>query len=283
MKLNTYLHYSISMLKNTLFFFFGFFIFYHCLDSKDDLRIKNDEFIDSLSITYTLRKPDNTLIKIIKHKEQSLDTIFIEDFSKPGTYNLEIGYCLDKRIFDTLFYDFQINGEELYTDFYFKLSKEDDYYNSKEKEMHGYLNICKYYGNLEGVSLELIEKAALNKCPVFNILNNSKDTLYGKYLPGYFWGSISSLNKGKWSDPNFYTIDLNFRGKDPLFPNDSTYAYIGSFSECNLTTKGRYKFILHYSTSWFGLGVSFYKNTYHTSWWADTKEFHIIEYEFEVE
>jgi hypothetical protein len=271
-------------MKQYVYNFFVLLLIFQC-SKTDDSIISDKDFIDSLSITYIVKKPDSSVLKILKNKEQSLDTVFSNEFNECGTYKLEISYSFGKRIFDTLFYDFDIIGEELYIDFYFSLSlsKKVDYYYNKKKEMHGYLNICKYYNNLEGVSLELKDQAVVNKCPVFLLTNNSQDTLFGKYLPGYFWGSISIMDDGEWSDPNFFTIDLRFRKKDPLLPNDSAFATIGSFSDFNIASTGKYKFILHYSTSYVGMGVSYYKSTKHTALWADTKEFRVIEYEFEVE
>ena len=77
-------------------------------------------------------------------------------------------------------------------------------------------------------------------------------------------------------------LDYNFSPEAPLYPDSSKIASVGSFGIFSVMPKLNYLFTLLCSTKEQSEGVPEYKTTDYCSWWAGTKEYYKIEYEFEV-
>ena len=81
--------------------------------------------------------------------------------------------------------------------------------------------------------------------PLFNIHNGSRDTLYGYWMDGYFWGTLKLLIGDTTIDiPS--NIDLNFVYRPPLYPDSTTFATVGSFGRP--IPRGDYRFNVLYAT-----------------------------------
>jgi hypothetical protein len=116
------------------------------------------------------------------------------------------------------------------------------------------------------------------------LTNNSKDTIYGEYLPGFFWGYISyKLETSEWSSLHGGKIDMNFNDVVPLAPDSTTLAYVGSFAEYKYFKTGLCKFQLLYSLSESNNHSYKYRSkSSNTVWWTKTEQFYRLEKEIEV-
>ncbi len=184
---------------------------------------------------------------------------------------------------ETIDYPFTLVGNE--TDIEINLNfPRSDYWEKKEG---GRIEVIKYYvpdHNLEIKYLPEMQGDKYYKAPFFMLKNNSSDTIYGCYHPNYFWGSISFLVNSQWSSEHFGGLDGNFGGSTPLFPDSVTLAWVGSFGWLNELPKNRYKYSLLYSTDKnTNKGVKQYLEKDNFIWWADTKKYYKLIYEFDVD
>lgn len=69
----------------------------------------------------------------------------------------------------------------------------------------------------------------ISKDHSLKIKNNSKDTLYGEYLPGYFWGTLSYIRNDSILATRTGRIDYTFDNPPPLYPDSVKIATVGSF------------------------------------------------------
>jgi hypothetical protein len=78
---------------------------------------------------------------------------------------------------------------------------------------------------------------------------------------------------------------MNFEGSSPLFPDTVSLAWVGSFGWRNDVPKNRYKYTLLYTTdrNSVGGGVSQHLVKNDFIWWAITKMYYRLVYEFEIE
>jgi hypothetical protein len=103
-------------------------------------------------------------------------------------------YC--DSINETTDYGFTLNNKEInvaiYVSYeYFWTVNENRHWDGKPKIPMGSICIAKTYNSLESISIVLDSTKSSKYCsgPFFRLTNNSKDTLYGNYSPGYFWGT----------------------------------------------------------------------------------------------
>ena len=155
------------------------------------------------------------------------------------------------------------------------------------KKESGSIKVVKYFKSNHILEIHYFPKMKGNeyfKAPFFMLKNNSNDTIYGQYISGYFWGSISFLVDSIWSREIFGMLDYNFAGGSPLFPDSVTVAQVGSFGWRNELPKVRYKYTLLYTTDRrsVGGGVRQYLEKDNFVWWADTKKYYRLIYEFDV-
>lgn len=99
--------------------------------------------------------------------------------------------------------------------------------------------------------------------PIFTIENNSSNTLYGRYLPGYFWGEYAHIVDGEEGVFRAGTVDSCFVERDPLNPGESKEALIGSFG--HHLPPGTYRFKLIYLTNhdYFDSSTLIQENDHH--------------------
>lgn len=183
---------------------------------------------------------------------------------------------------ESLDYPFKLDGNETDIEINVRFYRGDS-----KNEHEGSIEIIKYYApnqNLEIKYLPENKGSKFYKAPFFLLKNNSSDTIYGIYHPNYFWGSISFFADSVWSPAYFGNLDLNFGGSSPLFPDSTSLAWVGSFGWRNELPKNRYKYTLIYKTDEnISLGVRQYLVKENFIWWAETKKYYRLIYEFDVE
>lgn len=117
--------------------------------------------------------------------------------------------------------------------------------------------------------------------PFFEVINNSNDTLYGEWLPGFFWGRVSFWDGNAYFGNLGGKIDLNFEGLSPLLPNDTTHAWVGSFGRS--LRPGKYRFNVYYSTEDKRMhSVAFERENMKLRWYTNVSKWHLLTNEFEI-
>lgn len=238
-----------------------------------------------------LKHPDNTTSNLL------IDTVSKYNFSEmnylkfKGKYTLSIWFETDDYGKDSLEYDFDLNGNEIISDisvsfdFSERLIKKGDIFIKGNKVLNGYIRVNKYYSAPKSIDI-LLGKENLGdeyyKGPFFEIKNNSSDTLYGEHLPGYFWGTLSYIR----NDSTLYTcignIDYEFGDSPPLYPDSTKYATVGSFGLSRTLTPFEYRFEVLLAKKWQSQGIGVYKERQNIDWWAGTKEYYKLIYDFKV-
>lgn len=116
------------------------------------------------------------------------------------------------------------------------------------------------------------------------LTNNTKETIYGRYLPYYYWGTLRSQTKSGWGPDYFGELDLDFAERSLLTPGSVAIATVGSFGYSNDLEKDHYRYKLLYSTedktnSW-EIKDSQNKNF---TWKCKTAKYYRLVYVFKVE
>ena len=184
---------------------------------------------------------------------------------------------------DSVNYPLYIDGAE--TEIVIKISVDNGNYDYEHKDTGCSISVIKYYKPPKSIKLTLINlEPADVKNPVFRLDNFSHDTLYGYFLPGYFWGALKhKLDNSTWSNKSYGTLDLNFVRRPPLYPDSSKIASVGTWGIDSLQ-KGSYKYELAVSTMWNGVEgeVNEYLDHDSIKWQAGVHKYYKLEYEFEI-
>ncbi len=175
-----------------------------------------------------------------------------EIVSSKGEHILLIYLNVANYGYDSIAYNFELNGNEIETtisvtfDFIEQLIKNNEIYEKGDKIINGYVQINKYYNTPSTIKISIDKECIKNKyCNgiFFNIKNNSKDTIFGEHLPGYFWGTLTYLKNDSAYITRIGTLDYNFVNAPPLYPDSTKIATIGSFGLQNrLNSYWDYKF-----------------------------------------
>ena len=225
--------------------------------SKEKIEVLND----------TIRKFENNLN--IPSKEEDY-ILFVEFDNK----------TIEKEMLN---YPFSVFGNE--TDIEINVRFSTSTYDQKTRQS-GSVEVIKYYEPNKSVEIQYLQRMRGSEYlrePFFSLKNNSNDTIYGQYLRGHFWGSISFLVDSVWSKDIFGMLDVNFAGGSPLFPDSTTIAQVGSFGWRNELPKLRYKYTLLYTTDKnISSGVRQHLEKDNFVWWANTKKYYRLIYEFDV-
>ena len=117
--------------------------------------------------------------------------------------------------------------------------------------------------------------------PQFIVKNESRDTLYGEWLPGYFWGRFSRWVDGEYVGNHSGQICTTWDNEPPLYPDSVKPAWVASFGA--RIPPGKYRFNLYYSTEnkIKGAATKIYEsNTFR--WWSSVQNWHLLTCEFET-
>jgi hypothetical protein len=238
-----------------------------------------------------LKYPDNTTSNLL------IDTVSKYNFSEinylkfKGKYTLSIWFETDNYGKDSLEYDFNLNGNEIISDisvsfdFSERLIKKGDIFIKGKKVINGYIRLNKYYSAPKSIDI-LLDNENLGdeyyKGPFFKIKNNSSDTLYGEHLPGYFLGTLSYIRNDSTLFTSIGNIDYEFGDSPPLYPDSTKYATVGSFGLSRTLTPFEYRFEVLLAKKWQSQGIGVYKERQNIDWWAGTKEYYKLTYDFKV-
>ncbi len=213
------------------------------------------------------------------------------NFISKGKYKLLICFKAEEYGQDSINYDFELKGGEMETfidvnfDFSEKLLKEGDVYKKGDKVLNGYIRVSKYYEAPNTIEIKPYDgkiSRKSNQGPIFKIKNNSTDTLYGEHLPGYFWGTLSYLKNDSICKTIIGMLDYNFIDLPPLYPDSLKTASVGSFGIRKLPP-AEYRFEVMVAKKWQSTGIGIYKEQKDFIWWAGTKEYYRLKYDFKVE
>ena len=143
----------------------------------------------------------------------------------------------------------------------------------------------KYYGEHKNVKIQLIQDEFGTPPyfgPFFKIKNNSHETFYGEYLPGYFWGTLSYIRNDSILRTSIGHIDTDFIDSPPLYPKSTKIATVGSFGLSRKLKSFEYRFEVllkkKYEVIW-----NIYKEQPNFVWEESTNEYFKLKYDFKVD
>ncbi|MBI5403962.1 MAG: hypothetical protein HY959_11225 [Ignavibacteriae bacterium] len=254
-------------------------------------RYQYNDFSGKISSTINIISPDNVIHKLYSDTAGKFSLNDENFFTKDGKYTLSVLFESEKYGRDSINYDFTLNGSEIYTEintrFFFKNKsiKQGNKYIEGEKIPKGWIEVVKNYDAPESIEISLNTKMKPSNTyrgPYFIIKNNTSDTLYGEFLPGYFWGRLKEYRNGVIIDDKKGYLDLNFTNSPPLYPDSSDLALVGSFGYSNNLEPAKYIYEIRLGKEFQPIGVSKFLEKEDFEWWADTKQFYVLKCEFEI-
>lgn len=251
-----------------------------------------------LQISYSvkdLKKPVLGILRLTHPDGKS--TVLFNDKSKKGdicyrleqkgNYRLSVSINGGSLKNESLEQRFSITGEEyrIEASISFELEPKDRHdWKCRDSIPSGHFLITKYSNPSPLVKIKylytLSGKRGEIPGPYFSVINESRDTLYGECLPGYFWGTLYA-----WKEDGYKAlgaiIDTNCNEHPPLHPSTETMATVGSFGIP--IPLGRYRFNLYYSTERSGKGGHrLLSDTNSFRWWGAVENWHQLVCDFEV-
>lgn len=183
---------------------------------------------------------------------------------------------------ESIEYPFTLAGDETEVEITLRID-----YNYSENKVEGKIEVLPCYPSQPGLKIEyapLLNENPDYKGPFFMLTNNTKETIYGRYLPYYYWGTLRSQTKSEWGPDYFGELDLDFAERSLLTPGSVAVATVGSFGYSNDLEKDHYRYKLLYSTedktnSW-EIKDSQNKNF---TWKCKTAKYYRLVYVFKVE
>ena len=266
------------------------------LFGQTDLKLNykySEDFKRPVFSVIKLHFPSGKIEKLYSDTLKKIDLFKPHYIEESGNYSLSVLFANNNLKTDSLTYDFKLNGKE--TDVKIDISfyidrqriRQGGQWLEKPPIPHGIIYVTKYYKAPKSVLINL-DSTKLGdedyKGPFFKLTNNSRDTIYGEYLPGYFWGTLSiQRNDSTWSRKYTGNIDMEFVGKPPLSPDSSRIATVGSFGMFKKLAKTSYCYELLFTKDKKSRGASLYENHETFQWWAITDEFYRLKYKFKIE
>ena len=239
-------------------------IFILALSNVTSVKGQCDMFID-----YSVENiQSNSHVAMRMHLPNGNSTIVLDDTVKQvqkefhleqlGEYRLAVVFSNVISGKDSLERTFTLTGEEykVETTAHFNRERKNlSDWKIKDSINSGRFTITKYSYPSPLVKIKYIRNSTGENNefpgPQFIVKNESKDTLYGEWLPGYFWGTLS-----KWVD-----------GK-----------YVGT-----KTPPGKYRFNLYYSTeNNIKLAATRIYESDTFRWWSSVQNWHLLTCEFET-
>ena len=205
-----------------------------------------------------------------------------------GEYRLTVIFSNEKSGKDSLERSFTLTGEEYKVVTTARFGREPKYWSdwkSKDSINSGRFDITKYSHPSPLVKIQFLRNNTGENGefpgPQFLVKNESKDTLYGEWLPGYFWGRLSRWVEGEYVGNFGGQICTDWVNEPPLYPGSEKPAWVGSFGR--KTSPGKYRFNLYYSTEDNIKGSArLVSETDSFRWWSDVQNWHLLTCEFEM-
>jgi hypothetical protein len=213
-------------------------------------------------------------------------------FKTKGKYTISIFFEAEKYGSDSIDYNFELNGYEINTeisvrfDYRERLLKKGDIYEKGEKVLNGYIEVDNYYKAPKSIKIKLDKNHIGDeyyKGPFFAIKNNSNDTLYGEHLPGYFWGTLSYLRNDTIIATRIGSICYEFADSPPLYPDSTKLATVGSFGLTEKLAPFNYRFEVILVKKRVSQGIGIFEERKNFIWWAGTKEYYKLKYDFKID
>jgi len=257
-----------------------------------DLKFQSkvSDFKESVNSDVSIIFPNRLRVQIYQDTVREYDVIKKGFSIQTGEYKVVCRFVINNKV-DSVDYVFSLKGNESDIEISIDLGQDiqakwiNNIWTEINRKNNGHISVVKYYKSPKSISLYLadIEFDEYYKGPFFRLNNNSKDTIYGEYLPGYFWGSLSIVtNDSTRSRKLIGIIDTQFEGLPPLSPDSNRIASVGSFGLFKHLPKSNYRYELLYSTTGNFHEYREYINKINIEWWAKTEEFYRLIYDFEV-
>ncbi len=205
-----------------------------------------------------------------------------------GKYRLTVTFSNIISGRDSIERTFTLTGEEykVETTVHFRRERKDlSDWNSKDSINYGHFTITKYSNPSPLVKIEYLRSSAGENGefpgPQFLLKNESRDTLYGEWLPGYFWGTLSRWVDGKYVGNLGGEICTTWANEPPLYPDSVKPAWVASFGV--QIPPGKYRFNLNYSTENNRKGSAslvYESDTFR--WWSSVQNWHLLTCDFET-
>ena len=189
---------------------------------------------------------------------------------------------------DSLERTFTLTGEEYKVEtmaHFGRVQKDWSDWKSKDSINSGRFTITKYSNPSPLVKIKFLRNSTGENNefpgPLFLVKNESRDTLYGEWLPGYFWGTFSRWVDGEYVGNHGGQICTTWVDEPPLYPNSVKPAWIASFGA--RIPPGKYRFNLYYSTEnkIKGSATKIYESDTFR-WWSSVQNWHLLTCEFET-
>ena len=205
-----------------------------------------------------------------------------------GNYRLKVVFSSAISGRESLERSFSLTGEEYKVEVSARFEREKkDIFDTKSKDSitSGLFKITKYSNPSPLVKIRYLRNSKGENRefpgPHFLVQNESRDTLYGEWLPGYFWGTLSRWEDGEYVGNYGGQICTTWKDEPPLYPNAKTMAWVASFGR--RTSPGKYRFNLYYSTKEGAKGSARkVSETDSFVWWSAVQNWHLLTCEFEV-
>jgi len=265
------------------------------LYGQNDIRFSfecNERIESPSKAKIILKSPDKESFNMFTDTIRNYSFSEKNFFKSKGKYTLSITFETEKYGKDSLDYTFELKGSEVTIvisvsfDYREKLIKEGDIYVKGEKILNGYVRLNKYYSGARIVEIEpdinhLSDE--FYKGPFFKIKNKSSDTLYGEHLPGYFWGTLSYIRNDSILATRTGILDYEFSDLPPLYPDSTKLATVGSFGYRRKLIPFDYRFEVMLAKEWQSQGIGILEESENFTWWAGTKEYYKLIYDFKTE
>ncbi|MCR5513394.1 MAG: hypothetical protein K6F43_07505 [Prevotella sp.] len=205
-----------------------------------------------------------------------------------GEYRLTVIFSNAISGRDSLERTFTLTGEECKVEttvHFWREQKDLSNWKSKDSINSGRFTIIKYSNPSPLVKIKYLRSSTGENNefpgPQFIVKNESRDTLYGEWLPGYFWGTFSRWVDGEYVGNHVGQICTTWTDEPPLYPDSVKLAWVASFGA--RIPPGKYRFNLYYSTENKIKGSTtklFESDTFR--WWSSVQNWHLLTCEFET-
>jgi hypothetical protein len=274
-----------------------FFLFTNTLNlfGQTDLRFvrynNSDEFKNPMFSQIFLIFPKGDTNQLYSDTTKSSEFLYADYFHDKGEYSLKVIVESEEFGKDSIIYPFELNGEEtdIGIDIRFQYDRKKIKKHKEKKILKSYVFVKKYYKPSKDISIHLTDFELSEEVdvlgPYFTLINNSKDTLYGEWLSGYFWGRISfMIDDSTWSRKTYGNIDVMCIRRPPLYPDSIIMATVGTWGYRSNLPKNKYRYELLFRAGKRSVkGYSKYKKGDNFMWHVSTTEYCRLIYEFEKE
>lgn len=239
--------------------------------------------------TLRLLMPDGT--DFILFRDTCRQTEFTCRLEQLGEYRMTATFTNGIKCIESLEQVFNLTGDEYLVEsiVHFRRERMDlSDWSSKDSIPSGFFTITKCLHPSPLVKIKYLYTNSRRGDdilgPIFSIINDSQDTLYGEWLPGYFWGALSRWKDGDYVGYSVGSIDTDWVEEPPLFPGQEKNAWVASFGR--ITPPGKYRFRLYYTTdspyvSKRSAGLTRETETFR--WWSSVSKWYLLVCDFEIQ